>query len=57
MNIFNFILFTSNGSGRTGTFIVLDVILETLKQKQDINIKALVSNMRLQRKMFVENWV
>jgi protein tyrosine phosphatase len=49
--------FYSAGVGRTGTFIAIDFLLETITANNSINIYELVSYLRHQRAYFVQTWV
>ena len=48
---------SSAGVGRTGTFITLDVMMERLKEKKDINIIDFVTEMRTRRTKMVQTLV
>ena len=47
----------SAGVGRTGTFITLDVMMERLKERKDIDIFEFVSEMRTRRTKMVQTLV
>ena len=47
----------SAGVGRTGTFITLDVMMERLKERKDIDIFGFVSEMRTRRTKMVQTLV
>ena len=47
----------SAGVGRTGTFIVLDYMLERLVHEDTINIHDFLINMRCRRKLMVQTLV
>ena len=47
----------SAGVGRTGTFITLDVMMERLKKRKDIDIFVFVSEMRTRRTKMVQTLV
>ena len=55
MNLFYSIC--SAGVGRTGTFIALDVMMERLKERKDIDIFEFVSEMRTSRTKMVQTLV
>ena len=43
--------------GRTGTFVTLDVMMERLKERKDIDIFEFVSEMRTRRTQMVQTLV
>ena len=47
----------SAGVGRTGTFITIDVMMERLKERKDLNIFEFVSEMRSRRTQMVQTLV
>ena len=47
----------SAGVGRTGTFITIDVMMERLKEKDDLNIYQFVTEMRSRRTFMVQTMV
>ena len=51
------ILFPSAGVGRSGAFIVLDIMLERLPQTHDINVYECVQNMRAKCMFMVQTVV
>ena len=50
-------LFISNGVGRTGSFIALDMALEQTKDQTDIDIPAIVIDIRQQRMKMIQTLV
>lgn len=52
MSEFNY----SNGIGRTGVYILLDIVQETLQNMDYINIRQILHSLRMQRTRFVETW-
>ena len=55
--LYNFVVLSSAGVGRTGTFIALDVMMERLKEGKEINIFEFVSGMRTRRTKMVQTFV
>ncbi|KAL3094812.1 hypothetical protein niasHS_006107 [Heterodera schachtii] len=49
-----FLVHCSTGSGRTGTFIALDLLLDKLHREQIIDVKAIVALLRAQRIAMVQ---
>jgi hypothetical protein len=47
---------SSSGIGRTGTFILLDILFESLNHSDEINIIQVLSCCNMQRSNFVETW-
>ena len=47
----------SAGVGRTGTFIVLDIMLERMKAEKSFNIYAVVQQLRKERVFMVQSLV
>ena len=56
MWIFNLLL-SSAGVGRTGAFIVLDIMLERIPQTHDINVLESVQELRAKRMSMVQTVV
>ena len=52
-----FIYLISNGVGRTGSFIALDMALEQTKNQTDIDIPAIVIDIRQQRMKMIQTLV
>jgi len=52
-----FVYLSSAGVGRTGTFIVMDVMLQKLANEQALNIHEFVLGMRYQRTNMVQTEV
>ena len=50
-------LLLSAGVGRTGIFITLDVMMERLKERNNLNIFEFVNEMRTRRKKMVQTLV
>ena len=48
---------SSAGVGRTGTFIVLDIMLERIPQTHDINVLECVQELRAKRMSMVQTVV
>ena len=51
------LLFSSAGVGRSGAFIVLDIMLERLPQTHDMNVYECVQNIRAKRMSMVQTVV
>ena len=47
----------SAGVGRTGTFILLDSMLERMKKEEAVNVYEFLFNMRAKRTMMVQSQV
>ena len=52
-----FIIFSSAGVGRTGTFIAIDHLLQHLKEHPYVDIYGIVYEMRKQRNLMVQTEV
>ena len=48
---------SSAGVGRTGTFIILDAMMERLKERDELNIFEFVNEMRTRRMYMVQTVV
>lgn len=51
------LLLSSAGVGRTGAFIVLDIMLERIPQTHDINVLECVQELRAKRMSMVQTAV
>ena len=47
-------LFSSAGVGRTGTFIALDTLLQSIRESDEVDIFGLVCEMRQQRNHMIQ---
>jgi len=54
---YNFLLHNSTDTGRTGTYIAIDQLINELRNKEDVDVMRIVSSLRECRKNMVVTMV